>query len=135
KRRTVVIRHVSGDRIVALLEIVSPGNKASWHAIRSFVEKAGEAIYRGYHLSIVDLFPPGPRDPGGIHAAIWRDLGEDNPSLLPDDEPLALMAYSSGPSKKAYIEPTAVGSPLIDLPLFLTDEGYVNVPLEATYQA
>ena len=26
KRRTLVIRHVSGDRIVALLEIMPPGN-------------------------------------------------------------------------------------------------------------
>ncbi len=39
KRRTLVIRHVSDDRIVALVEIVSPGNKASKHALRSFVEK------------------------------------------------------------------------------------------------
>jgi hypothetical protein len=35
KRRTLVIRHASGDRIVALLEIVSPGNKGSRHAPRA----------------------------------------------------------------------------------------------------
>ncbi|MFO0841429.1 MAG: hypothetical protein U0797_03375 [Gemmataceae bacterium] len=29
KRRTIVIRHASGDRIVALLEIVSPGTRAA----------------------------------------------------------------------------------------------------------
>ena len=28
KRRTIVVRHASGDRIVALVEIVSPGNNA-----------------------------------------------------------------------------------------------------------
>ena len=28
KRRTLVIRHVSGDLVVALLELVSPGNKS-----------------------------------------------------------------------------------------------------------
>jgi hypothetical protein len=33
------------------------------------------------------------------------------------------------------VEPTAVGSPVIDMPLFLDDEHYVPVPLEATYQA
>ena len=74
KRRTVVIRHSSDDRIIALLEIVSPGNKSSRHALRSFVEKAVEALYRGYHLLIIDLFPPTPRDPQGIHGAIWRDV-------------------------------------------------------------
>jgi hypothetical protein len=134
KRRTLVIRHASGDRIVALLELVSPGNKASRHGLRSFVEKAVEALYRGYHLLIVDLFPPGPRDPHGIHGAIWAEFS-DAPFELPAGEPLTLAAYSAGPRKRAYVEPTAVGREMIDMPLFLEPEIYVNVPLEATYQA
>ncbi len=134
KRRTLVIRHASGDRIIALLEIVSPGNKASRHGLRSFVEKAVEALYRGYHLLIVDLFPPGSRDPNGIPGAIWAEFC-DVPFELPADEPLTLAAYSAGPRKRAYVEPTAVGRELIDMPLFLEDEIYVNVPLEATYRA
>jgi hypothetical protein len=134
KRRTIVIRHSGGDRIIALLEIVSPGNKSSRHALRSFVEKAVEALYRGYHLLIVDLFPPTPRDPHGIHGAIWREISDDS-FVLPVDEPLTLAAYSAGPVKEAYVEPTAVGRELIEMPLFLEPEIYVNVPLEATYQA
>jgi Protein of unknown function (DUF4058) len=134
KRRTIVVRHASGDRVVALLEIVSPGNKGARHALRSFVEKAVEALYRGYHLLIVDLFPPGPRDPNGIHGAIWSEVS-DNPFVLPPGEPLTLAAYSAGPVKRAYVEPTAVGRELIDMPLFLEPELYVNVPLEATYRA
>lgn len=35
----------------------------------------------------------------------------------------------------AYVEPTAVGRELIDMPLFLEPEIDVNVPLEATYVA
>lgn len=134
KRRTLVIRHTSGDRIIALLEIVSPGNKASRHALRSFVEKAVEALYRGYHLLIIDLFPAGPRDPNGIHGAIWAEFCEGS-FELPADEPLTLAAYSAGPRKRYYVEPTAVGRELIDMPLFLEEEIYVNVPLESTYQA
>jgi hypothetical protein len=134
KRRTIVIRHTSGDRIIALLEIVSPGNKSSRHAIRSFVEKAVEAIYRGYHLLVVDLFPPTPRDPQGIHPAIWKEIGDDS-FELPADRPLTLAAYSAGSSKRAYVEATAVGRELMEMPLFLTPETYINVPLEATYQA
>jgi len=134
KRRTLVIRHSSGDRIIALLEIVSPGNKSSRHAIESFVEKAAEALYRGYHLLIIDLFPPTPRDPNGIHARIWSQFSKD-PTPLPPDEPLTLAAYSAGPVKHAYVEPAAVGARLFDMPLFLTPDWYVNVPLEATYQA
>lgn len=134
KRRTIVVRHSSGDRIVALLEIVSPGNKSSRHALRSFVEKAVEALYRGYHLLIVDLFPPTPRDPQGIHGAIWREISDD-PFDLPAGEPLTLAAYSAGPIKRAWVEPTAVGRTLIDMPLFLEPEMYINVPLETTYRA
>lgn len=134
KRRTLVIRHSSGDRIIALLEIVSPGNKSSRHAIRSFVEKAVEALYRGFHLLIVDLFPANPRDPNGLHPLIWAEI-DDAPFALPADEPLTLAAYSAGHVKRAYIEPTAVGRELIDRPLFLEPEAYINVPLEATYQA
>jgi hypothetical protein len=133
KRRTLVIRHASDDRIVALLELVSPGNKSSSHAYRTFVDKAIAALQLGYHLLIVDLFPAGPRDPQGIHGAIWAELGE--PSFkLPGGESLTLVAYSAGHPKTAYIEPTAVGRVLIDMPLFLTPETYVEVPLESTYQ-
>ena len=45
------------------------------------------------------------------------------------------MAYHALARKKAYIEPTAVGRELIDMPLFLSPAIYVNVPLEATYRA
>jgi hypothetical protein len=133
KRRTIVIRHTSGDHIIALLEIVSPGNKSAQHAIDSFANKAVEALYRGYHLLIIDLFPPGPRDPQGIHGVIWRRIS-DEPFQLPADEPLTLVAYNAGPRKIAYIEPTAVGRELSDMPLFLTAETYINVPLELMYR-
>ena len=127
-----MIRHASGDRIIALIELVSPGNKAANFALRTFVDKAAEALFRGYHLLIVDLFPPTPRDPQGIHAAIWAEFSNSD-FELPPDEPLTLAAYMAGPVKRAYIEPTAVGRELIDMPLFLEPEFYVNVPLEQTY--
>lgn len=34
KRKTLVIRHISGDRIVALLELMSPGNKCAVRPLR-----------------------------------------------------------------------------------------------------
>ncbi len=33
----------------------------------------------------------------------------------------------------AYFEPFAVGSTLIDMPIFLTEDRFINVPLERTY--
>jgi hypothetical protein len=134
KRNRIAIRHRSGDRVMAILEIVSPGNKASRSALRSYVQNAVEFLDAGINLLILDLFPPGPRDSQSIHAAIWSEILDDQ-FRLPPDKPLTLVAYSGGIPKRAYIEPVAVGDTLPDMPLFLEPELYVLVPLEATYQA
>ena len=129
----VVIRHGRG-RVVAIIEIVSPGNKDSRHAIRSFVEKVADILSQGIHLVIVDLFPQTPRDPQGIHKAIWDEI-EDEPFELPADKLLTLAAYVAGLPKVAYVEPIGVGDLLPDMPAFLGPDSYVPVPLELTYQA
>jgi hypothetical protein len=134
KQRSVVIHHASDDRIVAMIEIVSSANKASDREFRSFVAKAVDAMDRGYHLLLVDLQLPSPRDPEGIHAAIWAELG-GKPKPPPSDKPLTLVAYDAGLLKTAYVERVAVGDVLIDMPLFLAPGWYINVPLEATYMA
>jgi hypothetical protein len=134
KRSHLAIRHASGDEVVAIVEVVSPSNKASRYALRTFVEKAIEFLEAGIHLLILDLFPPGPRDPEGIHGAIWSEVTE-NDFQLPPDNRLTLVAYAAGPVKTAYIEPMAVGETLPSMPLFLEPELYVPVPLEATYRA
>ncbi len=49
---------------------------------------------------------------------------------------MTLVSYAwDGEEPVAYVEPTAVGQALIDMPLFLTAERYVYVPLEQTYSA
>ena len=132
KQSRIAIRHKSGDRVVAILEILSPGNKGSRYALRMFVEKALEFLESGIHLLIIDLFPPGPRDLQGIHAAIWSEI-EESDFQLPPDQPLTLASYSSGLLKRAFIEPVAVGATLPDMPLFLEPDRYILTPLEATY--
>lgn len=134
KKSRIAIRHASDDTVVAIVEIVSPGNKGSRHAIRSFVEKAADLLRAGIHLLIIDLFPPTPRDPRGIHAAVWSEIMDDG-FTPPEGEPLTLVAYRAADVKQAYIEPTAVGRTLTDMPLFLESGLYVPVPLEQTYQA
>ena len=132
-RRRVVVRHATGDRPVALIEIVSPGNKDRRASVDQFVAKATAAIGDGLHLQVIDLFPPGPSDPAGIHAAIWAELGRDFDP--PPGRPLTLAAYVADDPVGCYAEPSAVGMTLADLPLFLTPDLYVNVPLESTYMA
>ena len=69
----VVIRHGRG-KLVAIIEILSPGNKDSRNAIRTFVEKAADILNQGVNLLVVDLFPPTPRDPQGIAKAICDEF-------------------------------------------------------------
>ena len=129
----IAIRHPLG-RVICVIEIVSPGNKGSRAALRSFVEKAVDLLRHGVHLLIVDLFPPSVRDPQGIHKAIWDEF-EDQPFELPPDKPLTLAAYVADVPKTAYVEPVGVGDVLPDMPAYLDPDSYVPAPLEATYQA
>lgn len=132
--KQVAIRHKTGDRIVALVEIVSPNNKSGVSAINSFADKLATFISGGIHLLVLDLFPPGPRDPQGVHPLIWEPF-HDVPFELPADKPLTLAAYAAGTVPESFVEAVAVGDALPDMPLFLSPDDGVDVPLEATYRA
>jgi hypothetical protein len=134
RRKRVAIRHVTGDRVVALVEIVSSGNKSNRDAIRAFTNKLAEYLDGGIHLLVLDLFPPGRRDPNGIHPLIWSAFKKTT-FELPAKKPLTLAAYAGGDVPRAFVQPVAVGDRLPDMPLFLTPEEHVNVPLDATYEA
>ncbi|MCY2966616.1 MAG: DUF4058 family protein [Planctomycetota bacterium] len=127
----VVIRH-GRERVVAIIEIVSPGNKDSRHATRSLIDKAVDILTQRVNLLIVDLFPPTPRDPYGIHKAIWDEFAEQ-PDELPPGKRGTAVAYLAGDTPTAYVEPLKVGDALPSLPIFLSEERYVPAPLETTY--
>jgi len=120
--------------VVAVIEIVSPGNKSSRHALKSFRDKTLEFLGEGINLLIIDLFPPSTRDPQGVHKVIWDEL-IDEPFELLSDKPLTLVVYSAGIPKKAYVEPVAVGDALPDMPIFLDPDTYILALLEAAYLA
>jgi hypothetical protein len=131
KANRIVVRTTFGE-LVASIDLVSPGNKDGKHAITAFVEKAVEFLSRGVNLQIIDLFPPTPRDPLGIHKLIWDEFREE-PYDLPPDKPLTIAAYEGFPEYAAYVESVGVGDALPDSPLFIARGRYVPVPLEATY--
>jgi Protein of unknown function (DUF4058) len=133
KAKVVVVRHASDHRVIAMIEVVSSGNKSSRSRINSFVRKAEEALAAGIHLMLADLFPPGPRDPEGIHPLIWD--GRPDQFAYAAENPLTFAAYIGDPAPQAFVEPAAVGDFLPEMPLFLTTEIYVLVSLETTYQA
>jgi hypothetical protein len=132
RQRSIVIRHSSGDRIVAMIEIVSPANKHSERTVEIFVSKIASALAAGIHVMLIDPLPPGIHDPCGMHGAVWDYLMSASYDA-PDGRALTLASYAVQPPARAYIEPTCVGRSLIDMPLFLKPEHYIPVPLEETY--
>ena len=133
RRRPLVIRHASTSEAVAVLEVVSPSSKRGPLNTAVFVERATAVIDHGIHLVVLDLFPPGRSDPDGLHALIWGELG--GTYVAPADRPLTLASYVATPAVRSYVEPSAVGMSLAELPLFLSPQRYVNVPLETAYMA
>jgi hypothetical protein len=132
KRNTVVVRHVSDDRVVAMIEVVSPGNKSSQNGLKAFVEKAADLLEKRIHLLVVDLHAPGPRDPHGIHAAIWEEYtGKESPA---PDKPFVFASYDADFVVRAFVKTVTVGEPLPAMPLFLMPRGHIVVPLEAIYE-
>lgn len=134
RRRTLAVRHVSGHRLVAMIEIVSPANKDRASHVHEFAQKIDDALRYGVHVLLVDLFPPGTHDPYGMHGEVWQLLDEA-PDAVPGDEPLTVASYVAELQPEAYLEHAAVGSALPAMPLFLHPERYTTVPLEATYEA
>ncbi|HZL35084.1 MAG TPA: DUF4058 family protein [Tepidisphaeraceae bacterium] len=134
KRRTVAIRHATNDRIVALLEIASPGNKDRSMSVRRFTDKAVAAIQSGYHMVVVDLFPPRANDPAGLGSAIWEELGGGR-LQWPAGKRLSASSFRVADRVQCYAEPFAPGDSLPEMPLFYDPDWYVNLPLATTYAA
>jgi hypothetical protein len=135
-RRTLAIRHVSGHRLIALIEVVSPANKDRRDHVVEFATKVASALGLGVHVLLIDLFSAGSHDEHGMHGAILDLLDDaDEPGDPPADEPLTLVSYVAGRQVEAYVEPLAIGQVLPEMPLFLQVDRYINIVLEPAYQA
>jgi hypothetical protein len=135
-RRRVTIQQFPGRQVVAVIEVVSPSNKAKKAEFNDLVGKSVGLLRAGVHVLLIDPLPPSRRDPHGLHAAVWKELTGKR-SVPPADKPLTLASYAArgGSRYSAFVEPVAVGDPVPDLPLFLRPEFHVTAPLEQTYQA
>jgi hypothetical protein len=134
KQKSVTVRHVSDDEVVALVEIVSPGNKSHRGRFRELVEKAAAFLDQGVHLGVIDLFPPGKRDPQGVHAAIWEEISGEVSDAVRGKKNRVAASYECAAIVRAYLSNFGIGDRLPDMPLFLEAGGCVELSLETTYQ-
>ena len=137
-RRIVVKRDAGGppegDIEVASVEFVHPLNRQDAAAASEFVDRLEKILRGGVHVLLIDLFPPAGLLPGGMHGAVADrfDVRYDPPP----GEPLTFASYrSAGDETTEFVEPRAVGAAVPTMPLFLTADRYVNVPLADSYAA
>ena len=127
------------NRLVAAIEVVSPGNKDRPEAMQSFVEKVLFLLQEGVHVMVVDVIRV-PRQ--AMRRSILKRLGlHDGETAsnhlwvasycsLPDSEPQPHLKVQE------WAHVANVNEPLPTLPLFLRmDQQWVMVDLESTYQA
>jgi len=126
--------HRGIDTVVAVIDIVSPGNKESNRSFRDFATKSATLIRNGVYLCVIDPFPPGPFDPQGLHQAIWLEAF-GRPEDEPHPKPLRVVSYDANSVPNAYFQSLAVGEFSPVMPLFIDAGNHIMVPLEETYQA
>lgn len=132
--RALTVRHATGNRLVAVIEVVSPANKDRPEHAGDFAGKVAGLVRNGIHVVVIDILPPGRHDPGGLHALIWAGLDDEpEPTAPPPDRPLTFAGYRADVRPVAYLEYGAVGQPLPLVPLYLDGPAFIEVPLEETY--
>ncbi|ETX04157.1 DUF4058 family protein [Candidatus Entotheonella palauensis] len=126
------------NRIVAVIELVSPGNKDGPEAVKHFVEKALFLLQEGVHVMVIDVIRL-PRQ--AMRRPILKRLGLNDEG---DSHQIWVSSYCSLPDSepqphlkvREWAHTVDVNASLPDLPLFLrTDQQWVMVDLESTYQA
>lgn len=122
-------------RVVAVVEIVSAGNKKEASEREQFAVKCLSYLGRGIGLVVVDIVTSRGAN---LHNELVRIAGHDPKFAMAGDPPTYAVAYRPVRRKKDNLIdlwrwPLAVGSPLPTVPLALKGYGAVPLDLEATY--
>jgi hypothetical protein len=126
-----------GRRLVAAIELVSPSNKDRADSRVSFVGKVASLLHKGVCVSIVDLVTVRTAN---LYADLLAKVGRRDPALEPVPPHLYAVTLRSRqpanrrPQLDAWFHPMQVGQPLPTLPIWLTPELRVLLPLETGYE-
>jgi hypothetical protein len=125
-----------GRQLVAVIEIVSPGNKDRPDKRNAFVGKCAGLLRAGVAVSIVDVVTPRQFN---LYAELMAFVGHPDPTMTGDAphlyaascrwlrrEPRALL--------QAWPYKLEVGQPFPTLPLWLTETLVVPLDLEQSYE-
>jgi hypothetical protein len=131
-----VFTATGGLTLVAVIELVSPGNKDRPEERRAFAAKCAGYMHQGISLIVLDVVTSLHAN---LHHEIMRSMDPNAAPDFPDDVNLYGVAYRPVRRQdRAEIDMwparCAVGEPLPVLPLRLTGDLFVPVDFEAAYQ-
>ena len=131
----LVFESEGGARLVAAIELVSPGNKDRDSHRRAFAVKCASYLCRGISLIVIDIVTSRRAN---LHDEILRVLGHGDTFALPDETILYGVAYrpivrEEQPRIEVWPSRLEVGRPMPVLPLALNAEIVLPLDLEATY--
>ncbi len=126
-----------GRRLVAAIEIVGPSNKYRSDTRELFVGKVASLLKQDVCVSLVDLVSIRQAN---LYADLLNLLGRADPALAAATPHLyAVTLRSRKPPKRrqlldAWFYPMIVGQALPTLPIWLTPDLRVMLPLETSYE-
>ncbi len=125
----------SGPKLVAAIELISPGNKDRTTERRAFATKCASYLYQGIRLIIVDIVTSWRAN---LHNEILRVMEAPDTSNLPSEVSLYAVAYRPlRRDGKEEIEmwrlPLTLNQSLPLLPLSLAVDLVIPIDFEATY--
>jgi hypothetical protein len=126
-----------GRHLVAAIEIVSPSNKDRSETREAFVGKVATLLQKDVCVSIVDLVSI---EPANLYAELLARLNRSDPHLAPTPPPTYAVTLRTRKRTKrptlvdTWFYPMIIGQPLPTIPIWLTPEFRILLPLESGYQ-
>jgi hypothetical protein len=122
--------------LVAAIEIVSPANKDRSDTREQFVNKVAALLRQDVCVAIVDIVTTRHAN---LYAELLARLGQADPALADPPMLYAVTLRARKPPKQrilldAWFFPQAVGQPLPTIPLWLSPELRIELPLDPSYQ-
>jgi hypothetical protein len=131
-----VFSMTEGLTLVAVIELLSPGNKDRSAERRAFATKCASYLAQGVSLILIDIVT---NRHANLHNEMMNLMAAAPATAFPDEVSLYAVAYR--PLRRdqqeeidLWMRPLALGALLPTLPLRLTGDLVIPVDFEATYQ-
>lgn len=128
--KQISIYDQKNSQIVAVIELVSPGNKDAHEKVDLFVEKSVNYLAAGVHYSLIDILSPTKFVDNFAKKILFAIKGGE---ILTEKSLYAAAFQCITPAIQLYYREFEVGENLPEIPIFLTSDYFVLLDLKETY--